>query len=78
MLIGTAPNQVDIKNVSTQRLLAYKKKNFAHAKCFNRSNDFACEWCKENDASKFKHCTQYHKDYEEIRAELATREHIEK
>jgi len=33
MLIGKAPNQVDIKDVSTQRLLAYKKKHYAHSKC---------------------------------------------
>lgn len=77
MLIGTAPNQVDITKVGTRRLLVYKKKHYSHNKCFNRSSDYACEWCEKNDIDEFTACKQYESERQAIKDELDKREHIE-
>jgi len=79
--IGKEPNQVDIKDVSTQRLLAYKKKHYSHSKCFNdhnREGDVVCSECKTDDPTAYKWCKNYEKNRNDLTAELATREHIEK
>ncbi len=81
MLIGKAPNQVDTAKVSTPRLLAYKKKNYSHPKCFHdaeRYGDVHCEQCSTKFHNTFKSCKQYEVERNAIIAELNTREHIEK
>ena len=80
MEIGNPPKTVDITKVSTERLLAYKKKHYSHAKCFQRDwdCDFGCHDCERVAPSTYKWCKQYEKERDAIREELSKREHVKR
>lgn len=71
---------IDYTKLTTERLLAYKRKHFPYynLNCpFRGSTSISCQddWCEESDRSR---CEEYWAETEKIKAELAKREHIEK
>lgn len=71
---------IDYSKLTTQRLLAYKKKHFPYwnVHCPFRGSTSVC--CQDNvcDDSDRSRCEEYWAETKKIRDELAKREHIRK